>query len=192
MFDMMTRTWWAVALRGVVAVLFGLLALIWPDITLLALVILFGAYSLVDGTFALGSAIFGENADGSSRAWLAVQGVSGVAIGLITFFWPDVTALVLLYLIAFWAIVTGVLGVIAAIRLRRELNGEWLMVLAGTLSVVFGILLAVWPAAGALTLVLFIGAYALLFGIVLIGLAFRLRHLRSGGAPAGTARPATA
>jgi uncharacterized membrane protein HdeD (DUF308 family) len=192
MFDMMTRTWWAVALRGAVAVIFGLLALIWPGITLLALVILFGAYAFTDGAFALGSAFFGENADGRSRAWLAVQGVAGIVLGLVAFFWPDVTALVLLYVIAAWAIVTGVLGVIAAIRLRKEIRGEWLMALSGVLSVVFGLLLAIWPGAGALTLVLFIGAFALLFGAVLIGLGLRLRHLRHDGSPAGTARPATA
>jgi uncharacterized membrane protein HdeD (DUF308 family) len=193
MLDMMTRTWWAVALRGTVAVLFGLVAMIWPGITLFALLILFGAYALVDGAFAIGSAFFGENADASSRAWLAVRGVAGIVIGLMTFFWPGVTALVLLYLIAAWAIVSGVLEVAAAIRLRKEIRGEWLMALAGVLSVVFGILLAVWPAAGAVTLVLFIGAFALVFGVVLIGLAFRLRHLRSDhAAPAGTARPATA
>jgi uncharacterized membrane protein HdeD (DUF308 family) len=192
MFDMMTRTWWAVALRGAVAVLFGLLALIWPDITLFALIFLFGAYALVDGAFALGSAVFGENAGGSSRAWLAVQGVAGIGIGLIAFFWPNLTALFLLYLIAAWAIVTGVFSVVAAIRLRKEIQGEWLMALSGALSVVFGILLAVWPAAGALTVVLLIGAFALVFGLVLIALAFRLRRLRSDQAPAGTARPATA
>jgi uncharacterized membrane protein HdeD (DUF308 family) len=192
MLDTLTRNWWVVALRGAAAVLFGLLALIWPSITLLALVVLFGAYAAVDGLFVLGSAIFGRGADGRSRAWLVVEGIAGIAIGVVTFIWPGVTTLVLLALIAAWALVTGVLEIVAAVRLRREISGEWLLALGGALSVVFGILLLVWPATGALALVLIIGAYALVFGIVLIVLALRLRRLRADQAHPGSARPATA
>jgi uncharacterized membrane protein HdeD (DUF308 family) len=190
MLDSLARYWWMVVLRGVAAVLFGLVALIWPDVTLLALVVLFGAYSLVDGVFALVAA-FGRNAEGR-RFWLALQGVAGIAVGVITFVWPDVTTLVLLALIAAWAIVTGALQVFAAIRLRRELHGEWLLALGGVLSVLFGIALIFWPASGALALVLLIGAYAVVFGAVLIALGLRLRRLASpGSVPKGEA-PATA
>ncbi|HEY3010359.1 MAG TPA: HdeD family acid-resistance protein [Micromonosporaceae bacterium] len=189
MLESLARYWWMVALRGAVAVLFGLVALIWPDVTLLALIVLFGAYALVDGVFALFAA-FGPNAEGR-RFWLAVQGIAGIAIGVITFAWPGVTTLVLLALIAAWAIVTGILQIIAAIRLRREMRNEWLLALGGVLSVLVGILLAVWPSSGALALVLLIGAYAVVFGVVLIALGLRLR--RQGGpssAPTGQA-PAT-
>jgi uncharacterized membrane protein HdeD (DUF308 family) len=186
MLDSLARYWWMVVLRGAVAVLFGLLALIWPDITLLALVILFGAYVLVDGVFALVAA-FGPRAEGR-RFWLALQGIAGIAIGAITFFWPTITALVLLTVIAIWAIVTGVLQVMAAIRLRREMRGEWLLALSGVLSVVIGIILLVWPRSGAVGLVLLIGAYAVVFGASLIGLGLRLRRVGgAGGVPAGHA-----
>jgi uncharacterized membrane protein HdeD (DUF308 family) len=179
MLDSLARYWWMVALRGAAAVLFGLVALIWPDVTLLALVVLFGAYSLVDGVVAIAAA-FGPNA-GGRRFWLALQGIAGVLIGAITFIWPGVTTLVLLALISAWAVVTGVLQVLAAIRLRREIHGEWLLALGGVLSVLFGIALVVWPASGALALVVLIGAYAVVFGVVLIALGLRLRRL---GGPA--------
>jgi uncharacterized membrane protein HdeD (DUF308 family) len=190
MLDSLARYWWMVVLRGAVAVVFGLLALIWPDVTLLALIVLFGAYALVDGVFALVAA-FGPNAEGR-RFWLALQGIAGIAIGVITFVWPDVTTLVLLALIAAWAIVTGVLQIVAAVRLRREMRGEWLLVLGGVLSVAFGIALVVWPASGAVALVLLIGAYAVVFGAVLIALGLRLRRLAgTGRVPAGEAPAAT-
>jgi uncharacterized membrane protein HdeD (DUF308 family) len=197
MLDTLARYWWTVALRGTVAILFGLLALIWPTITALVLVLLFGAYVLVDGVLALGSAIFGGRAagaglDGRSRAWLVVEGIAGIGFGIITFIWPQATTLVLLWLIAAWAIVTGVIEIVAAVRLRREIRGEWLLALAGVLSVGFGLLLAIWPAAGALTLIVLIGAYAIVFGAVLIGLAMRLRRMRPDAARIDGIRPATA
>src|SRR4051812_32809674 len=122
MLEILSRYWWAVVLRGVAGVLFGLLALIWPQITLWALVVLFGAYALVDGVITLVTA-FGGNREraGSSRGWLIVEGIAGIVIGILTFVWPGVTALALLWLIAAWALVTGVLEIIAAVRLRREL-----------------------------------------------------------------------
>jgi uncharacterized membrane protein HdeD (DUF308 family) len=196
MLETLTRNWWVLALRGAAALLFGLLALIWPGITLFALVILFGAYALVDGLFSLGAAIFGgrtgDRTDGRSRGWLVVEGIAGLVIGIVTFVWPGITTLVLLALIAAWALVTGVLEIVAAIRLRKEIRGEWLLALGGVLSILFGILLLVWPATGAVALVVLIGAYAVVFGAVLIGLAFRLRRLQSGQSPAPGARPATA
>jgi uncharacterized membrane protein HdeD (DUF308 family) len=192
MLETLTRYWWAVLLRGVIAVLFGLAALIWPDITLLALVILFGAYALVDGIINLGTAIFG-GPNVSRRGWLVFEGIAGVILGVLTFAWPDITALVLLWVIAAWALVTGVLEIVAAVRLRREIQGEWMLAIGGALSVLFGILLAVWPAAGALTVVILIGIYAIVFGGALIGLGLRLRRMhRNVGAVPGAHRPATA
>lgn len=194
MLEALTRNWWAVALRGVLAVIFGLLALIWPGITILVLVALFGAYCLVDGVAAIGIALFGgaerfEGAAAGRRPWLVVEGIAGVIAGIITFAWPNITTLALLWLIAFWALVTGIMEIVAAIRLRRELQGEWLLIISGALSVVFGVLLIVWPASGALALVTLIAIYALIFGVALIGLGLRLRRVH--GTVAGTGRPAT-
>jgi len=191
MLETLARYWWAVALRGVAAVLFGLIALNWPDVTLLVLVVAFGAYALVDGVIALGTAIFGGRGATARRGWLIVEGIAGILIGILTFVWPSVTTLVLLWLIAAWALVTGVLEIIAAVRLRREIEGEWLLVLSGAFSVLFGILLVVWPAAGALTMVYIIGGFAVAYGIVLIVLSLRLRRLRRESTAAGTHRPVT-
>src|SRR5256885_4424651 len=130
MLDALARNWWVVALRGALAVLFGVLALVWPAITIGVLVLLFGAYALVDGVFALGSALFGGARVEGRRAWLILEGVVGVAAGIVAFVWPGVTALALLWVIAAWAIITGVLEIATAIRLRRELRGEWLLVLS--------------------------------------------------------------
>jgi uncharacterized membrane protein HdeD (DUF308 family) len=190
MLETLSRYWWVVALRGAAAVIFGLIALIWPGITLLALVILFGAYALVDGVGALIAAFGGRGRTGG-RGWLIVEGIAGIVVAIVTFFWPDVTTLVLLWFIAAWALVTGVLEIVAAIQLRREIQGEWLLILSGALSVLFGLLLIVVPGTGALALVYLIGAYAIVFGIVLLTLAFRVRRL-GGGATAGSHRPATA
>ena len=181
MLDALVRYWWAVVLRGAAAVLFGLMAFIWPGVTITVLVLFFGAYALVDGVLALGSALFGGARDVGRRGWLAVEGAVGVGIGIATFVWPGITTLALLWVIAFWALVTGVLEIMAAIWLRRELRGEWLLALAGGLSVLFGIMLVVWPASGALALVTLIGAYAVVFGAAAIALGLRLRKLQQGG-----------
>jgi uncharacterized membrane protein HdeD (DUF308 family) len=190
MSETLTRYWWAVVLRGVAAVLFGLLALIWPDITVFVLVVLFGAYALVDGVLALVAAATGENR--GRRGWLIFAGVVGVLAGIVTFLWPEVTTLALLYVIAAWALVTGVLEIMAAIRLRREIHGEWLYIISGACSVLFGILLAVWPATGALALVILIGSFSIVFGVVLVAFGLRLRRLRQERSHAGLSRPATA
>lgn len=192
MLEALTRYWWAVALRGVVAVLFGIAALIWPSSTLLVLVVLFGVYALVDGVVALGSAIFGPNR--GRRGWLIVEGIADLAVAVIALVWPGITTLVLLWVIAFWALVTGILEIVAAVQLRREMRGEWMLALSGALSVVFGILLIVWPASGALALITLIGIYAIIFGVALIVLGWRLRAMHSAttGALPGAHRPATA
>jgi uncharacterized membrane protein HdeD (DUF308 family) len=183
----LVRNWWAVALRGLFAVLFGLAALLWPGMTLAVLVILFGAYAFVDGVFAVIAAVRAAQA-GQRWGAFVLEGVAGILLGAAALFWPAITALTLVVLIGAWAVVTGILEIAAAIRLRRELTNEWLLALAGALSVVFGVALLVQPGAGALALVWLIGAYALVFGVLLLGLAFRLRTLRERGVTAfGTA-----
>ena len=139
------------------------------------LVLLFGAYALVDGVFAIVAGVRGSQ---GHRWLLLAEGALGVLAGLIAFFWPGLTALALLYVIALWAIFTGVVEVVMAIRLRREMENEWLMALSGVLSVVFGLILAVLPGVGLLSLVWLIGIYALAFGIALIVLGFRVRGHR--------------
>jgi uncharacterized membrane protein HdeD (DUF308 family) len=190
--ESLTRHWWAVALRGAFAVVFGLIALIWPHITVLALVIIFGAYVLVDGVLRLAAAIQGPRAGvRDRRGWLAFSGVASIVLGVLTFVWPGVTALVLLWLIAAWALVTGVLEIAAAVRLRR-VAGAWLLGVGGVLSVLFGILVAVWPAAGALAIIVLIGVYALVFGVALIMVGLRLRQMGRRAGVSGHAWPAAA
>jgi len=167
---------WVVALRGVFAIVFGVLAIVWPGLTLLVLITLFGAYALVDGIFAV---IAGIASYGRNERWWAVllEGIAGIILGLLTFFYPGITALVLVYFIAAWALVTGIFEIAAAIRLRKEIEGEWMMVLSGILSIIFGAFLVAAPGAGALGLTWVIGAYGIVWGILLIILAFRLRNL---------------
>ena len=171
----LSRNWWALALRGLAAIVFGLLAFILPGITLTALILLFSAYMLVDGVFAIVAAVRAEERD--TRWWLLLaEGVLGVLAGIVAFAWPGLTALALLYLVAAWSIITGILQIVGAIRLRREIEGEWALILGGVLSVIFGVLLAVLPGPGILALLWLIGAYALVSGVLLIILAFRVRN----------------
>jgi len=171
----LSRNWWALALRGLAAIVFGLLAFILPGITLTALILLFSAYMLVDGVFAIVAAVRAEERD--TRWWLLLaEGVLGVLAGIVAFAWPGLTALALLYLVAAWSIITGILQIVGAIRLRREIEGEWALILGGVLSVVFGVLLAVLPGPGILALLWLIGAYAVVSGVLLIILAFRVRN----------------
>jgi uncharacterized membrane protein HdeD (DUF308 family) len=195
MLETLSRRWWAVALRGAAAILFGVLALVWPAMTVFALVIVFGAYVLVDGAFTLVAA-FGDQ-DGArtrgSRAWLVARGVAGVLTGIIAAVWPGITALALLWVIALWAMVTGLFDIVAAFHLRKQIRRERLLALSGGLSALFGVLLVVWPAAGVLTLVVLIGIAAITFGVTLLMLGLRLRRARRHD-PATTGhhrRPAT-
>ena len=171
-----THSWWMLLVRGIIAILFGIAAFIWPGLTIEALVSLFGAYALIDGIVAV---IVGIQQYGETQRWWAVllEGIAGIALGALTLFWPGTTTTVLLAFIAAWAIVTGVLEIAAAIRLRKVIEGEWMMILAGALSVLFGVLLVLQPTAGAVAIIWLIGAYALVFGVLLSILALQLRSL---------------
>jgi uncharacterized membrane protein HdeD (DUF308 family) len=169
-----TGHWWALALRGVIAILFGLAAFLRPDIALGALILLFGAYALVDGAFAI-VGVFGGTRAGTPRWLLLLEGVVSILAGLIAFIFPGLTAIALLYLVAAWAIVTGIAEIATAIRLRQEIQGEWALIVGGILSVLFGLLLAVLPGVGILSLIWLIGAYAVVFGVLLLIAAFRVR-----------------
>jgi uncharacterized membrane protein HdeD (DUF308 family) len=176
MMEAFKRGWWLLVLRGVCAVLFGILAFAWPGITLVALVYLFGAYALVNGIFTLGLSIRAPKGT-PGIGMLLLLGLLGVAAGILTFVYPGNTALSLLWIIAFWAIFTGVLEIAAAIRLRREMTNEWLLILSGALSVVFGVLVILKPGAGALSILWLIGVYAILFGVMMLTLAFKMKAL---------------
>ena len=178
--------WWALALRGAIAILFGLAALLRPDIALEALILLFGAYALVDGVFAI-VGIFGGTRGGTPRWLLLIEGIAGILAGIIAFVLPGLTALVLLYLISAWAIVTGIFEIATAIRLRQEIRGEWALIIGGALSVLFGvILIVVSPFAAILSLTWLIGVYAVAFGILMLITAFQVR---GRDASSGTDRP---
>lgn len=173
----LAQNWWAIVLRGVFAVLFGLAAFLWPGLTLTVLVLLYGAYALIDGVLAVIWSLARRRA-GPFPWGVLLAGLAGILVGVVTFFWPGLTALALLYLIAAWAIVRGVFEIIAAIALRREIDNEWLLGLSGALSVLLGVVLIVAPGAGALALVWWIGAFAIVVGVLTMLLGFRLKGLR--------------
>ena len=177
MIAQLTRNWWIPLIRGIAAILFGIMALVWPQLTLQVLVLFFGAYALVDGIFALVSGVTATEADASVRWALGLGGLAGILIGLITFFWPGVTASVLLAFIITWAIVTGIFEIVAAVRMREVLDNDWLYVLSGAASVLFGILALIYPNSGALSIIWMIGIYALGAGVMLVAFAFRVRNL---------------
>ena len=171
---METGHWWALAIRGVIAILFGLAALLRPGIALTALILLVGAYFLVDGVFAI-VGVFGGTRSGTPRWLLLLEGVVGILAGIIAFVNPGITAIALLYLVAAWAIITGLAEIATAIRLRQEIQSEWALILGGILSVLFGVLLAILPGVGILSLIWLIGAYAIVFGVLLLISAFQVR-----------------
>jgi uncharacterized membrane protein HdeD (DUF308 family) len=172
--DTLTRNWWVFLIRGLMGVLFGILTFVRPGISLAALVLLFGAYAFADGIFAVVSAV--RRHTGKESWWLILlEGLAGVAVGAMTLLWPGLTTVVLLYLIASWAFVTGAFEIAAAIRLRKIITDEWLLVLSGVASIGLGVLLVLFPGPAALALVLWIGAAALVSGVMFVVLGFRLR-----------------
>ncbi|HVM70628.1 MAG TPA: HdeD family acid-resistance protein [Anaerolineales bacterium] len=177
MLKQLFRNWWLYLVRGVLAIAFGILALIWPGPTKYALVLLFGAFALVDGIFTIAAGIAFHK---YFERWWAVllEGLLGILLGFLAFFWTGITALALLYFIAAWAIITGIFEIVAAIQFRRLIEGEWMMILTGLLSMVFGALLFSFPTVGAVGLVWLIGIYAIVTGIMEIVFAFRLRGIK--------------
>jgi uncharacterized membrane protein HdeD (DUF308 family) len=174
--------WWVLLVRGIAAILFGVLALVWPGISILALVILWGAYAFVDGVFDFTLAA-NAGSEGRRWGWLFFEGLVSIGAAVVALVWPGMTAFALLALIAVWAIFTGIAEIVAAIELRRVIEGEWLLALSGVLSVVFGVLVLIYPRAGALAVLAVIGAYAMVFGVLMIGLGIRLHRLLPSGHP---------
>lgn len=170
MLEAMSRNWGAIAFRGVIAVLLGIVAIVWPGVTVGVLVILLGAFALVEGVANIVAGIRGR------EGWAIGEGVISVVIGIVIVVWPAITALALLYVVAAWAIFTGIVRIVAAIQLRRVLRNEWLLVGSGLASVVFGVIAAVFPGAGILTLIWLLGAWLIVLGVMLIALSLTLRQ----------------
>jgi uncharacterized membrane protein HdeD (DUF308 family) len=173
----LARNWWLLALRGVAGILFSIVAFVWPGATLAALILVFGAYVFVDGIFAVIAGIGMRRQ--MDRWWLIVlEGAVGIILGVLTFRSPDTTALVLVTFIAAWSIITGIFEIATAVRLRKLIANEWLLILSGIVSIIFGTLVIALPGAGAISIVWLLGTYALLFGILTLMLAFRVRGMR--------------
>ncbi len=174
MLELMARTWWVWILRGVCGILFGVMALAWPGITLSVLVILYGAYALADGVVALLVLLTGRRG-AAPVGLLLFEAIVGIGAGIVAFVYPGITLLVLVFLMATWAILTGVLEIAAAIRLRKEIQGEFWLALGGVVSILFGVLVVAQPAAGEIALSWMVGFYALFFGVFFLMLGLRLR-----------------
>ena len=176
MVHVLARNWWALLIRGIAAVIFGILAFLWPGTTWVVIGILFGAYAFVDGIFAIVAAV--RAAQAHERWWpFLLEGTVGLIIAAIVFYDLGVALLAIYFMITFWAFVTGVLEIVAAVHLRRQLANEWLLILAGICSIVFGALMVWHPVAGMLAAIWIIAIYAIVFGIVMIGFSLRLRKL---------------
>lgn len=175
MLDLVARNWWLYLIRGVVSILFGVTAIIWPGLTLLTLVWLFGIFAIVDGATSIWSGF--SNRNKHDRWWAEILiGVAGIVAGLLVVLLPDLSALALIYFIAAWMIIIGVLLIIFAIRMRQEIANEWFLGLSGLLSTVLGVIFLIFPGSGAVSLVYWIGSYAILSGILLVAFAFRVRR----------------
>ena len=171
----LAKNWWMLLIRGVFAILFGLLAYAWPGLTLIVLIVLYGIHALIDGVIALSAATTNRGVSGRT-GFLIFAGLLDIAFGLIAFFWPGETAIILIVIIGTWAIVRGIFEIIAAIQLRKQVANEWLWIVGGVLSVIFGLFVIAAPGTGALALVWVIATYAILFGFLMIGLSLRLKR----------------
>jgi uncharacterized membrane protein HdeD (DUF308 family) len=184
MLELLARRWWMITVRGALAVAFGLVAIAWPGITVLALVLLWGAYALIDGITSVGLAVSDRSAPNDHRLMYGLLGLLGIGAGVISFLWPGATAVVLLVIIACWAIFAGVLQIGAAIRMRKVIDNEWFLALSGAVCVILGILLIVQPATGAIGLVIAIATFAIVWGVSLILFGLRLRKIAQSLQPA--------
>jgi uncharacterized membrane protein HdeD (DUF308 family) len=180
--QLLSKSWWVLALRGAAALLFGILALIWPGITLLVLVSLFAAFALIAGAVSIAGALRNRTMD---RGWwlMLVLGIVSVIIGIVAVYRPGATLFVLVLLMAAQALATGVLDIAVAIRLRKVIDHEWLLILTGVLSILFGVLVVLFPPAGAFALAFIAAFYALATGLLLLVLAMRARKWQKGSAP---------
>lgn len=176
MLETMTREWWVVALRGVIAVLFGLAAILWPGIAFATFVLLFGAFAFASGVLTTWTAISMRGRTQRAGAFL-FHGLLGMVVGAIALIWPFATAGGIILLIAAWALVSGLIELAAALRLRRELEDEWMLMVSGGLSILLGFIFGFFPAAGIWAVTWLIGIYAVLTGIALFQLAMRLRRI---------------
>lgn len=189
--DLFTRSWWLLALQGVVAIAFGVLAIMWPGLTLLWLVALFAAYALLQGGAAIFASIRGRRVE--SKWWVVLLlGLVSVVAGVLAIFYPAITALMLILLMGANALVNGVLQLVVAVRLRRQIRREWLLMASGIISIIFGALVMLFPAGGALAMVWLVSFYAVLTGVLLLALAFRARSWRYATAPGLAGRAAAA
>lgn len=176
--DLLARNWWAIGLRGVLAIVFGLIALFLPGATMLSLVLVFAAYTLIDGVFSIVSAVRAAEA-GKRWGALVLEGIVSIAVAVIAVVWPGITVLAFVLLVAFWAILTGVLELWAAFRLDAK-DGRWWLVVGGLVSLVYGALVIIAPMIGAVVLTWWLGAYALIFGVSFVVLAFKLKAKHDG------------
>ena len=183
MLHALAKNWWLLLLRGIASIIFGVLAFAWPGLTLVTLVLFYGAFALVDGVIALVAA-FSGGAKPLPTWWLVIVGLLGIAAGIVTFVMPGITALLLIIFIGAWALVHGIFEIIGAIQLRKEIDNEWMLILSGVVSVLFGLIVLIAPGAGALGLVWVIAAYSIVFGISFVALAFRLKNHRHEAAAA--------
>ena len=177
MLSLVSRDWWVYAVRGIAAILFGIMALIWPGPTLAVLILLFGAYAFVDGISLIVALARGDVLARSHKWITGLMGVLGIAVAIATLVWPGMTALTLLYLVSFWAVTTGILQIASAIEFRREIDGELFVVLGGIFSIMLGGLLVAFPGTGLLSLVWLVGFWAELFGFSSLGIAYRLHGI---------------
>jgi uncharacterized membrane protein HdeD (DUF308 family) len=185
MTPVLAQNWWSLVVRGLVALILGMVAFVWPGITLAALVILFGAYALIDGVVSFAGA---WKASRAHERWgvLVLEGMAGIVASAVAILWPGITAFALVIVIAAWALLTGAFEIAAAIRLRKVIAGEWLLALSGVASIIFGFLMIAFPLAGALAIAYMVGIYALVFGVLLMALGFRLRSWGKASAPASS------
>ncbi|PZF74373.1 HdeD family acid-resistance protein [Taibaiella soli] len=174
MINFFSQYWWMFLLRGVIALLLGLLALFAPGVTFTSLIIFLGAYLFIDGIFSVLSAL-GARKTLKDWPWYLLSGITGIVIGLITFYHPFATATAVIYMIAFWSLIAGLVEITMAIRLARMIKGEGWYILGGALTILFGILILTNPIAGAITITMLFGIYAVMIGIMLISLSMRLR-----------------
>jgi uncharacterized membrane protein HdeD (DUF308 family) len=178
MVQSLSQNWWLVVLRGALAIVFGVLAFVWPEITILTLIVMFGVYAIVDGLVAAWTGL--SRVKDSPRWWVfLLEGLISIGAGVIALIWPRLATLVLIYMIASWAVITGILEIVAAIRLRNEISNEWVLGLGGVISIALGVLLFLQPLAAGVAIIWTVAAYAVIFGVLLIILGFRLRNWKT-------------